>query len=205
MATQAVLKYLKDTNRPYSANDIVQNMHKEYTKGQIQKSLDELVADGSIFEKVYGKQKVYCVKQEDMVIDAADDELNELNSKISSTTEALKNLKAELTTVESSLKTLLTEPTTEEAIKEINQLKEENGKLQEKIKVLKESTDLVPEKEKTAVLNKKTKYLNDYRKRKRICMSIINEILENYPKSKKVLLEEIGIEQDGDEVLDKIQ
>lgn len=58
MCTQAVFKYLESTNRPYSANDISQNMHNAYSKGAIQKALDELTQKGTIREKVYGKQKV---------------------------------------------------------------------------------------------------------------------------------------------------
>ena len=35
-------------------------------------------------------------------------------------------------------------------------------------------------------------------KRKRSCMEVVNSILENYPKSKKILLEDIGVETDED-------
>ncbi|XP_073987291.1 homologous-pairing protein 2 homolog isoform X2 [Rhodnius prolixus] len=204
MASQAVLKYLQDTNRPYSANDIVQNMHKEYSKSQIQKSLDELVADGSIIEKVYGKQKVYCIKQKETAEDNNDEELTELNAKIASTTNLLTNLKNELTTTEASLKILLSEPTTEDALNEVNLLKNANTRMSEKIELLKKSTNLIPEKEKIAISKAKTANLNEFKKRKRLCMNVINEILENYPKSKKVLLEEIGIDQDGDQILEQI-
>ncbi|KAJ8979465.1 hypothetical protein NQ317_002815 [Molorchus minor] len=42
------------------------------------------------------------------------------------------------------------------------------------------------------------RYLDQYRKRKRMCMDILDSILENYPKSKKHLFDEIGIETDED-------
>ena len=35
---------------------------------------------------------------------------------------------------------------------------------------------------------------SELRKRKRLCMDILENILEEYPKPKKVLYEEIGIE-----------
>ena len=38
----------------------------------------------------------------------------------------------------------------------------------------------------------------EWRKRKRSCMEVVNSILENYPKSKKILLEDIGVETDED-------
>ena len=49
---KSVLKYLTDQNRPYSANDIVLNMHKEHGKTAVQKALDGLVAETKVVEKV---------------------------------------------------------------------------------------------------------------------------------------------------------
>ena len=45
---------------------------------------------------------------------------------------------------------------------------------------------------------KNTFCFQEWRKRKRICMNIVDAILENYPKSKKVLFEEIGLETEED-------
>ena len=55
---ESVLEYLTQQNRPYSANDIVLNLHKEHGKTAVQKALDLLVADGKVVEKLNGKQKV---------------------------------------------------------------------------------------------------------------------------------------------------
>jgi 26S proteasome regulatory subunit (ATPase 3-interacting protein) len=80
MATQAVKAYLEKTNRPYSANDILQNLHKEWGKTALQKSLDELVAQEVIREKTYGKQKVYCIKQPEST--GGDEELSSLDALV---------------------------------------------------------------------------------------------------------------------------
>lgn len=64
MAEDAVQKYLETTNRPYSANDIVLNMHKQWGKTGVQRALDNLVAANIVLEKTYGKQKVYVIKQD---------------------------------------------------------------------------------------------------------------------------------------------
>jgi len=52
MATDAVYKYMKMQNRPYSVNDIVTNLHNEYNKTMVQKAMEQLVTDGKLFEKV---------------------------------------------------------------------------------------------------------------------------------------------------------
>lgn len=82
MATEGVLKYLQSTNRPYSANDIVLNMHKEFGKTAVQKALDDLVTQAQVLEKAYGKQKIYCVKQPDDK-SAGETELTDLDSEVS--------------------------------------------------------------------------------------------------------------------------
>ena len=48
-----VYQYMKVQNRPYSINDIVSNLHHEYGKTSVQKSIDKLVAGGKLFEKVW--------------------------------------------------------------------------------------------------------------------------------------------------------
>lgn len=63
MASDAVLKYLTDTNRPYSCNDVTVNLRGAYGKSAVQKALDALSESGKIRCKLYGKQKVYAALQ----------------------------------------------------------------------------------------------------------------------------------------------
>lgn len=42
----------------------------------------------------------------------------------------------------------------------------------------------------------KEKSVTELRKRKRICLEMVDQIMESYPNSKKALMEEIGIEAD---------
>lgn len=42
------------------------------------------------------------------------------------------------------------------------------------------------------------KRLAGYKKRKRMCLDMLDAILENYPKTKKQLYEEVGLETDED-------
>jgi 26S proteasome regulatory subunit (ATPase 3-interacting protein) len=47
---------------------------------------------------------------------------------------------------------------------------------------------------KACVIKEKT--ASELRKRKRICGDMLDQILESYPKGKKALLEEVGVETD---------
>lgn len=72
MASEAVLKYLVDTNRPYSCADVTVNLRGAFTKGVIQKTLDALSESGKIKCKLYGKQKVYAAIQLSSLADDSD-------------------------------------------------------------------------------------------------------------------------------------
>ena len=78
---QVVLRYMTDQNRPYSTNDVVMNLHKEFGKSAIQKALDNLVAVGKIMEKLNGKQKAYVVNQADLPT-ANEEELSALDTQL---------------------------------------------------------------------------------------------------------------------------
>ena len=57
---------MADQNRPYSTNDIVMNLRKEFGKTAVQNALDNLVIEKKLTEKVNGKQKVYVINQESL-------------------------------------------------------------------------------------------------------------------------------------------
>uniref|UniRef100_A0A1B6CCC1 Homologous-pairing protein 2 homolog n=1 Tax=Clastoptera arizonana TaxID=38151 RepID=A0A1B6CCC1_9HEMI len=202
MATEAVFKYLKQTNRPYSANDIMMNLHKEFGKTAIQKALDELVESTRIREKVYGKQKVYCVLQqieeESNDGDSKGDEMKDLEEQIASKTVCLQTANSELKNCETQLNQLTNSLTTDQAKEEKEILQKDISALKEKLSNLSQNQVPISPTEQKNVKAKHEKCVKEYRKRKRLCMDVINAIMEGYPKSKKVLMEEIGIETDED-------
>ena len=51
-AYKGILSYLENQNRPFSVNDIFQNLHQKFGKTLVQKSLDILVTDEKVQEKV---------------------------------------------------------------------------------------------------------------------------------------------------------
>ncbi|KAG7204476.1 hypothetical protein KM043_004908 [Ampulex compressa] len=196
MATEAVYKYLKMQNRPYSVNDVVSNLHNEFGKSAVQKAFDQLTMDGKIFEKVYGKQKVYCVVQdtkcdmEELV--RIDRELqvhaNEVESKYQDIEKEIKMQEALLASLRSSI-------TLEEGEKEKAVLKKSIKALAHKLDELMESTNTENLSESKRKAERTIEeYSREYSKRKRLCTEIIDCILENYPGSKRDLYEEVGIE-----------
>ncbi|KXJ19595.1 homologous-pairing protein 2 homolog [Exaiptasia diaphana] len=194
-AEEAVLSYLNKNNRPYSAVDIFTNLHKEYGKTAVQRSLENLSSQQKIHEKIYGKQKVYAPLQ-DKFGDYDEEKVKQLDTQITELQTKLKTLQETFKSNEAELKRLNSSLTTEEAtarLKEFNSKCEVYEKRLSKIKsadnhVTPEIKDKIYKNHKTAV--------DFWRKRKRMCTDIVNSILENYPKSKKQLMEDIGLETD---------
>jgi 26S proteasome regulatory subunit (ATPase 3-interacting protein) len=76
------------------------------------------------------------------------------------------------------------------------QLCEENDTMESKLKDLSQNKVKLSAADfkKACVIKEKT--ASELRKRKRICGDMLDQILESYPKGKKALLEEVGVETD---------
>merc|ERR1712173_47245 len=113
-AKAIVVKYLTNQNRPYSVNDLVANLHNEVPKTVMQKTLDSLVEEGKIKEKVNGKQKAYFVNQDDFPV-ASEAELTKLDQETASVRQELQNVNSQIKVTEEKIKALNSELTTAEA------------------------------------------------------------------------------------------
>ncbi|XP_043278168.1 homologous-pairing protein 2 homolog [Venturia canescens] len=196
MATEAVYEYMQCQNRPFSANDIVTNLNNQHPKPVVQKALDKLVAKNKVFEKAYGKQKIYCLVQDPS---QDTDELLRINRELQCHANEVEMKRTEvdksIREYESKLALLRQHPCLEEALKIRDELKKRVKELTDKLDALMETTgsqDLGTDKKKAE--DKMKEYSREYGKRKRLCTDIIDCILEGYPGSKKALQEEIGIE-----------
>ncbi|XP_066302482.1 homologous-pairing protein 2 homolog [Branchiostoma lanceolatum] len=194
-AASAVLEYLKKQNRPYSATDVFSNLHKEYGKTAVTRVLEELAQKGKIKEKVYGKQKVYCADQsvfpevKDTDMKAMDQQVVELTDKVRNTQAACKGREAELRDLTSSI-------TTQEAKAQLAEFTKKCCQYQEKLDKLKSGGKTITKEEKEKVYKEHEAMVKQWRKRKRMATEMLDAILEGYPKRKKDLFEEIGIETD---------
>ncbi|XP_014207205.1 homologous-pairing protein 2 homolog [Copidosoma floridanum] len=195
MTTEAVYRYMKLKNRPFSANDVANALEKEHNKSATQKALEKLADHEKIFVKINGKQKVYCAKQDTKQnLEELKMIERELESHASEQNRKLQELEKEVKAQESALNSLKCGMSLEEAVRERNRLKESNAKFTAKLDELMESSgkqDLSGAKKKA---EKDLKfYSQEYSKRKRMCNEILECIMESYPGSKNQLYQDIGI------------
>lgn len=195
MSKDIVFKFMKTQNRPFSTNDVVLNLRNELGKSVVQKAFDQLVNEGKLVEKVYGKQKVYCIAQE--LSQNADELLRidkELRSHVNEVECKQQSLEKDVRLLEASLTGLKSSITLGEARLQKVERKKRVDLLSQKLSDLMEasgSEDLTESKRKiedSLIIRKR-----EYSKRKRIVTDIIDCIRENYPGNKSELYEEIGI------------
>ncbi|XP_037093160.1 homologous-pairing protein 2 homolog isoform X1 [Pollicipes pollicipes] len=195
--TSGIFKYLFDQNRPYSVTDIHMNLHKEYGKTAIQKSLDTLVEERKVLEKVYGKQKVYVVNQE-LHPKVEESELRSMDARIAQLTSELTGEGLALREAEGKLKALASSLTSAQAKQALVECEDDIREKTEKLSQLKKSSGNVTADDRRRVQDQHRKSLGEWRKRKRITNDIVDAIMEGYPKKKKDLYEEVGLETDQD-------
>ena len=196
-AEAAIKNYLEKQNRPYSAIDIFNNLHKEFGKTAVVKALETLVEQEQIIEKIYGKQKVYAPLQ-DQYGEFDENEIKSLDVKIAEMNESLGILQQQSKQQESQINSFGKEMTTATLVQTVQNLKKENFDLNKQIDKLKSETTLMTKEERQKLYERKTKMETHWKKRKRIANDIMNCILEGYPKPKKQLIEETGVETDED-------
>jgi hypothetical protein len=104
-AKRVILAYFKQQNRPYSAIQVYDNLHKRAAKSVIERALTNLCeTNAGLLCKEYGKAKIYFVDQN--IFPAApsgdiDDEIEALETSLNAESDREKRLKATLTALES--------------------------------------------------------------------------------------------------------
>ncbi|XP_022247124.1 homologous-pairing protein 2 homolog [Limulus polyphemus] len=194
---EVVLSYLNRQNRPYSVLDVFNNLHKEYGKTAVTKAIEQLSQDGKIVEKTYGKQKIYFANQSQFP-DVEEKELNAMDAEILTLSGTLKEIQSSVRSKESLLEALNSSMITEEIEVKLKELNKDIVNLKTKLNHLKSTTVYIDPVQKNKIYTENEKCVKEWRKRKRVANDVIEAILEGYPKGKKTLLEEIGIETDED-------
>jgi len=196
-AAEAVLQYLNVQNRPYSAIDIFNNLHKAHGQTAVKKVLESLAADGKIVEKTYGKQKIYFADQSQFPV-ANEAELKEMDKRINDLTSEASVLQKEISKLDAELTAASNQLTLDEAKTQLAAINAEVAEGEKRLNAIKNQGYAVSPEEKDRILANREKHLREWRKRKRMAVDACDAILEHYPKSKREFFEEVGIETDED-------
>jgi hypothetical protein len=111
-AKKLIGQYLRQQNRPYSAIQIHDNLHKRIQKGTIERVLTSMCLPGAGFIcKEYGKAKIYFIDQGTLPSDFSADQLEELQARNEELKKQVELSSAEDRRVKEELQQLQAEPT----------------------------------------------------------------------------------------------
>jgi 26S proteasome regulatory subunit (ATPase 3-interacting protein) len=193
----SILAYLVKTNRPYSANDIHNNLQKTegHGKSAVVKALETLAVENRIKDKTYGKQKVYFIDQT-TIATASDEDMKQMDEEISSLTLQLAAIGDELGPKENKLRQAKRCMSMSEIRRQIKNIEDENKMLEERLATIKSKMADIDPIESEKVKTERTKLVGEWRKRKRMATNVLDSILDGYPITKKAFIEELGLETD---------
>ena len=124
------------------------------------------------------------------------EELTSLDAKATDLQERLSKLKSEIHEQDSEISSFSKQMTTLELENAVEALKERNMELTSKINKIKSGRCLISKEERQKIKLHTGKMVTHWKKRKRMTTDMMDCILEGYPKTKKHLIEETGIETD---------
>lgn len=194
---EVIKKYLMKTNRPYSLIDISNNLQNQFAKPTFVKALESLVSAGTVLERVNGKQKIYFVSQNLFEFDQTsktklEEEKLICKNKLSALKENVKLKHDQIKLLKHNVVPL------GDLQNKHDSLKQEISTLEQKLNHIREQFKNVDPSEQAKIRSKKRVLIQEWKSRKRIATEALDRIVENDPKSRKELYEEIGIETDED-------
>lgn len=195
---EIVYKFMVTANRPFSGNDVFSNLQRQGVgKSSVDKALDQLTKEKKIIMKLNGKQKIFCVVQPDSTAEDQK-EIQSIHEELLKTNVALEQIQREYKESEIEVKKLQNTCSIEEIERKVAEMEIIISDLKSQLNELssKNNGNEISEKDKEQIKKNYEKFTKEYRKRKRMCTDILDSIMENCPKPKKALFEEIGIETD---------
>ncbi|KAI9347951.1 Tat binding protein 1-interacting protein-domain-containing protein [Zopfochytrium polystomum] len=191
---ETILKYMKNQNRPYSATDVNLNLKNAIPKATVAKVLAQLLDQGLIHGKAYGKQWVYVAKQSPETNLSAEDayaldkRLEDLSHEVEKMRETTNRLQHNLNQLNKAL-------TVDELRARAASLQAEIADMEPRLEGLKAGTRVVSPEEKARVDKLLEQCRKEWRARKKLFKNAWDSITENVERPKE-LMEELGIETD---------
>ena len=190
-----VLNYMLSQNRPYSLINVFDNLRGSIKKAQLGKILDALTEEKKLICKEYNT-KIYLANQDNFP-PVSEESLKGLDASIEASKEEITKLKETLQGKQNELKTITSEYTDEELNQHIKNAKRDLESLESKVKKIESNTlQLIPEEKMVEEEKKFENEKNKYKKLKRVCLDILDQLSEGLEMKTSALMEQIGIEND---------
>eukprot|EP00347_Sterkiella_histriomuscorum_P015648 403356227 len=209
-AQTAIHQYMIKQNRPYSVQNVIDNLHGRVKKAQAQKFLDELSDKKILTCKEFGKAKVYLANQDNFPT-TSNDELLKLDLEIKGHKDKLQQQQLRLKEVQAQLRDIQITPSNDSLEAEIAKYKQlvriisfiqiqlKNIDIGGRIEKYEAgNVRMISEEEVNEAKQAMLKYGNEWKKRKRACMDIVDTICEGAEMGRKEFFNKVSLELDED-------
>ena len=142
-----------------------------------------------------GKQSCYFINQ-NLLETCSEQELEDLDKKCNEVDQEVRSKADNVKQLESKIKNLKSSLTNDEANNELEKLLEVNKSLKERLSKLENNQEVISAEDKDKIVKLHSSAVAQWKKRKRMASDVLDSILEGWPKTKKSLFEEIGVDTD---------
>ncbi|KAA6396617.1 MAG: putative homologous-pairing protein 2 [Streblomastix strix] len=194
-AEQVLLDYINKQNRPFSVQNLIDNLHGQVKKAVAQRALDSLAADSRIALKEFGKNKVYFADQTQFEV-PSNERIEEIDENIQQAQNELAESEAERKGLEADNNVLQAEPTNEEVEIQTEKFKVQNADMRKRLDKLKEGGIKIDPEYKDRVSKNYGANIAEWKARRRACIDALSNIAEGSGKGQNELINELGIETD---------
>ncbi|KAF7458324.1 putative Tat binding protein 1(TBP-1)-interacting protein [Cryptosporidium felis] len=184
---EAIYNYMKEQNRPYSIQNVVDNLHNAYSKKQVTDEMDRLTTEGKFLCKEYGKQKVYLVDQSDCK-ELNKEEMEILDKNILSSEAELNDLEARIKLLKQETRNI-TVPLPIDVLEEKISQEQAKEEILRKEKLLDEDCEIIPVEKLKELKNELQKKQTKLKRLKSACKSVIDTFSESMERKVSLLLD----------------
>ncbi|TNV77411.1 hypothetical protein FGO68_gene16095 [Halteria grandinella] len=195
-AEKAIAEFMEKQNRPYSVQNMLDHFQQRIKKIQCQRIMDDLTGAQILTCKEYGKAKIYLVNQ-DLFPTTSNDELLELDEQIKVRKDEFDVLNTDLKQLLAKVKEASQGMTNGEIEAEIASMKKEVTTLNKQLDPFKVGgRKLITQAEIAKAENMLKKAQLEWKKRKRGCMDVVDQVSESVDMNRKEFIKKLGLETD---------
>lgn len=193
-----VLEYMDRTNRPYSAQNVFDNLGRQPGKGAVQAILEEL-CEGSaapLSTKTFGKSRLFWKNQR--LFDAAElsaPSVARLQGDASRAEEAALLARRKASEAMAKLSALQAQPTDAALDARLDELHKTCAEQEQRLQAL-GSGPKVSRKDRERTVKRANEYRKQWVKRRRQAMDVVEMIADGWEKKVKHVVDAIGVETD---------
>ncbi|OHS95262.1 hypothetical protein TRFO_02249 [Tritrichomonas foetus] len=190
-----ILQLIKDKNRPFSAQTLVDELHGEYGLAVVKKAVDQLATENKCSCKVSGKAKLYFANQEGLPV-ASPEQLEQMDANLENLREQIISLKEKV----ESLRTRRNQLANTKPFPELVQYRQDIEQQVQKEEQRRDELIALAEGITPEDAQKFQKDYNDrcaqWKARRGKCMEIIDQLSEGCGKKPAELIAEMELETD---------